>query len=68
MKKIGTITFHASYNHGSCLQAYALQKYIQNIASEDISYEIIKKRINKFIKISNILPRKKEFKIKGRKI
>lgn len=29
MKKIGTITFHASYNHGSCLQAYALQKYIQ---------------------------------------
>ena len=44
MKKIGTITFHASYNHGSCLQAYALQKYIQNIASEDISYEIINLR------------------------
>lgn len=29
-KQIATITFHASHNHGSCLQAYALQKFIQN--------------------------------------
>lgn len=30
MKKIGIITFHASNNCGSMLQAYALQKVIQN--------------------------------------
>ena len=30
MKKIGIITFHCSYNYGSVLQAYALQKYIMN--------------------------------------
>lgn len=29
MKKIGIITFHASYNCGSMLQAYALQKILQ---------------------------------------
>ena len=28
MKKIGTITFHASHNCGSFLQAYALQKFL----------------------------------------
>ena len=30
MKKIGIITFHCSYNYGSVLQAYALQKYLIN--------------------------------------
>lgn len=28
MKKIGIITFHASHNYGSMLQAYALQQVI----------------------------------------
>ncbi len=28
-KKVGIITFHASYNCGSMLQAYALQKFLQ---------------------------------------
>ena len=28
MKNIGIITFHCSYNYGSVLQAYALQKYL----------------------------------------
>lgn len=27
-RKIGTITFHCSYNYGSVLQAYALQQYL----------------------------------------
>ena len=30
MKNIGIITFHCSYNYGSVLQAYALQKYLIN--------------------------------------
>lgn len=28
MKKVGIITFHASHNYGSMLQAYALQQVI----------------------------------------
>lgn len=31
MKKIATITFHASHNYGSVLQAYALTKVIENL-------------------------------------
>lgn len=34
MKKIGIITFHRSYNYGSVLQAYALQKKIKELAPE----------------------------------
>lgn len=30
MKKVGIITFHRSYNYGSALQAFALQKYINS--------------------------------------
>lgn len=30
MKKTATLTFHASHNYGSMLQAYALQKILQN--------------------------------------
>lgn len=44
MKKISTITFHASYNYGSCLQAYALQEVIKKIMNEKINYEIINLR------------------------
>lgn len=39
-KKIGAITFHSSYNHGSCLQAYALQKYITSTFL-NVDYSII---------------------------
>lgn len=42
MKKISTITFHASHNYGSCLQAYALQEVIKSL--EEIEYEIINLR------------------------
>lgn len=30
MKKVGILTFHASHNYGSVLQAYALSSYIKN--------------------------------------
>lgn len=44
MKKIATITFHAAYNYGSNLQAYALQEYVKKISQEKqilIEYRII---------------------------
>lgn len=44
MKKIGTITFHSSYNFGSCLQAYALQEFVNKITK--CNYEIINLRNN----------------------
>ena len=40
-KKIGAITFHASYNHGSVLQAYALQQYICEKFGDSFTYKII---------------------------
>ena len=43
MKKISTITFHSSYNYGSCLQAYALQEYIKKL-DNDCEYKIINLR------------------------
>lgn len=44
MKKISTITFHASYNYGSCLQAYALQEYVKHICNYNCDYKIINLR------------------------
>lgn len=44
MKKILTITFHASHNYGSCLQAYALQEYIKKIEKYECDYKIINLR------------------------
>lgn len=44
MKKIATITFHACYNFGSCLQAYALQSFVTEIAKKeniDVDYKIL---------------------------
>ncbi len=43
-KKIGTITFHSSYNHGSVLQAYALQEYILDQFGQQYDYQIINLR------------------------
>ena len=43
-KKIGVITFHASYNHGSCLQAYALQRFTETLAGDKYNYDIINLR------------------------
>lgn len=40
MKKVGVITFHNSYNCGSMMQAYALQKYLfrKNIDNEIVDF------------------------------
>ena len=43
-KTIGTITFHSSYNHGSMLQAYALQEYITKKFGKFFDYKIINLR------------------------
>ena len=53
MRKIGIITFHRSFNYGSVLQAYALQKYINsNQLGEakviDFFYEYDYKQYNLF--------------------
>lgn len=45
MKKIGCLTFHASYNYGSALQAYALQTIFCNLSEKAIKYKIINYRI-----------------------
>lgn len=34
MKKIGIVTFHASHNYGSMLQAYALQTYLAKLGHD----------------------------------
>ena len=44
MKRIATITFHASYNFGSNLQAYALQEYIKKLFNNNVDYNIINLR------------------------
>ena len=46
MVKIRAIKFHASYNYGSCLQAYALQEYIRKLYSNKCDYKIINLRTN----------------------
>lgn len=43
-KHVGAITFHSSYNHGSVLQAYALQEYILKKYGDYFDYEIINLR------------------------
>ena len=40
-KKQGILTFHAAYNYGSCLQAYALQTFLNRNGNE---FEIINYR------------------------
>ncbi len=45
--KIGTLTFHGAYNHGSVLQTYALQEFVKSIGKEknvDIDYSVINYR------------------------
>lgn len=47
-KKIGVLTFHASHNFGSMLQAFALQKILEQIgyASEIINFRSVVQRKN----------------------
>ena len=62
MKKISTITFHASHNYGSCLQAYALQETIKKIANNKIEYEIINLRTPIQKEMYKLFFEKKDFK------
>lgn len=39
-KKVGLITFYGN-NYGGCLQAYAIQKTIQDIGYEPRSYKYV---------------------------
>lgn len=80
MKKIGVITFHASYNYGSNLQAYALQEYVKKICDFECEYKIInlrtdiqkkaykncfeKKNLKNRIKSIILLNKKKDFEKK----
>lgn len=50
MNKIGIITFHRSYNYGSALQAYALQKYINthNLGRAEVIDYILKSNFEQY--------------------
>lgn len=56
MKKVGCITFHASHNYGSVLQAYALQEYIKKNFS-DVDYKIINLRTKRQKDMYAIFPK-----------
>lgn len=61
MKKIATITFHASYNYGSNLQAYALQEYIKKIGKNKYEYQIINLRTVRQKEIYSTYNNRKKF-------
>lgn len=61
MKKVGCITFHASHNYGSVLQAYALQEFVkQNF--ENIEYKIINLRTKRQKGIYSVFPKDSSIK------
>lgn len=68
MKKIGAITFHASYNFGSNLQAYALQEYVKKIGKNSVNYQIINLRTNKQKYMYNFKENTKGIKLLAKKI
>ncbi len=58
--KIGSLTFHGSYNFGSVLQAFALQKFVERICKNNriqCKYNIINFRSNNQKELYNILPK-----------
>lgn len=61
MKKVGCITFHASHNYGSVLQAYALQEFIQS-NFKNVDYKILNFRSQKQKDIYSIFPKKASLK------
>lgn len=63
MKSIGCITFHASHNYGSCLQAYALQEFIKE-NFPDIDYKILNFRSDLQKRYYDIFPHRSTFKHK----
>lgn len=76
MKKVGIITFHASHNCGSMMQAYALQKTLKkmNVDNEIIDFQSFgqkdmyavvhtKKEWKSFVKNMLTLPYRKKIKL-----
>lgn len=76
MKKVGIITFHASHNCGSMMQAYALQKMLKkmNVDNEIIDFQSFgqkdmyavvhtKKEWKNFVKNMLTLPYRKKIKL-----
>ncbi len=76
MKKVGIITFHASHNCGSMMQAYALQKTLKkmNVDNEIIDFQSFgqkdmyavvhtKKEWKNFVKNMLTLPYRKKIKL-----
>lgn len=63
MKKVGCITFHASHNYGSVLQAYALQEFVKNNFN-DIEYKIINLRTQRQKDIYSVFPKTASLKYK----
>ncbi len=59
MKKVATITFHASHNYGSCLQAYALQRTIEKLGHD---CEIINFRTKRQKEMYSIFTKRKGLK------
>ncbi len=68
MKKIATITFHSSYNFGSCLQAYALQEYIKALHKNNCIYKIINIRTDNQKNMYKNAFEKKDFKNKIKRV
>lgn len=66
MKKVGIITFHASHNYGSMLQAYALQKTVEALGHncEIINFRTSrqKKMYRSFFMEARLLPMLKTFR------
>ena len=60
-KKVGIITFHASYNCGSMLQAFALQRFLEKNGYDaemiDFSSKGQRRLYSIFAKHKNIIPK-----------
>lgn len=59
MDKVGIITFHASHNYGSALQAYALQKTVNRLG---LKCEIINFRTDRQKDIYSVFTKRKGFR------
>lgn len=64
MKTIGCITFHASHNYGSCLQAYALQEFIRE-QFPAVDYKILNFRSTFQKDLYSVFPSSASFKHKA---
>jgi hypothetical protein len=62
MKRIAIITFHASHNYGSVLQAYALQQTIFKLLNKECVCEIINFRSNKQNELYSLFKRNNNLK------